>query len=102
MSEAIRVRNLEVRRGAREVLCNLSFSANFGDIVAVLGPNGAGKSTLLKALLGIVPSNGEVLLAGVALANLKPAARAQRVAYVPQRSELNVALRVESVIAQGR
>jgi iron complex transport system ATP-binding protein len=102
MSEALCVRHLQVRRGQRDVLCDISFNADFGSITAVLGPNGAGKSTLLKAVLGIVPSSGEIVLAGEALASLNSAARARRVAYVPQRSELNVALSVESVVAQGR
>ena len=31
-----------------------------GDCVAIIGPNGAGKTVLLKALLGLVPYQGEI------------------------------------------
>jgi zinc/manganese transport system ATP-binding protein len=50
-------------------------------LTAVIGPNGAGKSSLLKALAGIVrPAAGEVICA---------AAARHRLAYLPQRDELD-------------
>ena len=33
-------------------------------LTVILGPNGAGKTTLLKALAGLIPRQGEVLLNG--------------------------------------
>ena len=52
---------------------------------SLVGPNGAGKSTLLKCLDGILaPTHGEVFLDG------KPVLRpSPRVAYVPQRSDVD-------------
>ena len=47
---------LTVRRGAREIVREVSFSLRAGEIVALLGPNGAGKSTLLDALAGALPA----------------------------------------------
>ncbi|MEL7475094.1 MAG: metal ABC transporter ATP-binding protein, partial [Cyanobacteria bacterium J06555_12] len=47
--------------------------------------NGAGKSTLLKAMLGLVPTNtGHVLFNGRPLLRQR-----RRVAYVPQRSQID-------------
>ena len=50
--------------------CNLAFSQ--GEMVAVVGKSGSGKSTLLK-LLGTleVPDEGEILLEGESILNLK-------------------------------
>lgn len=54
------VKNLTVAFGDRTVVDRVSFSMERGDIFAVIGPNGSGKTTLLKAILGLVPSTGEV------------------------------------------
>jgi branched-chain amino acid transport system ATP-binding protein len=35
-----------------------------GQIVTVIGPNGAGKTTMLSAIMGLLPSKGEVSLQG--------------------------------------
>ncbi len=41
-----------------------AFAAAPGDVVAVIGPNGAGKTTLLRALAGLVPVEGSVVVSG--------------------------------------
>ncbi len=38
-----------------------------GEVVALLGPNGAGKTTALRALAGLAPNEGSMVLDGVAL-----------------------------------
>jgi manganese/iron transport system ATP-binding protein len=56
-----------------------------GESVALLGPNGAGKSTLIKAILGLLPvTSGQVQFAGRPVAQCR-----QRIAYVPQRSQID-------------
>ncbi|NJO42893.1 MAG: metal ABC transporter ATP-binding protein [Cyanobacteria bacterium RU_5_0] len=56
-----------------------------GELVGLIGPNGAGKSTLIKAILGLVPvHSGRVLFEGIPLQHQR-----QRVAYVPQRSQID-------------
>ena len=68
-----------------EVLHNISFDINKGDVIAVLGHNGAGKSTLVKHALGLLkPTQGEVLLQGVPSNKNTVAHAAQTVGYVFQ------------------
>ncbi|PIE23930.1 MAG: hypothetical protein CSA62_05935 [Planctomycetota bacterium] len=60
-------------RGRFEVLHDLSFDAQRGEIVGVVGPNGSGKSSLFRSLLGLEAARGDVRLLG-----LRPGARELR------------------------
>jgi iron complex transport system ATP-binding protein len=102
MPEALTAQAVSVRRGMRVVLTDITFEVRHGSLLAITGPNGAGKTTLLKALLGIVPSSGQIRVGGVALAGLDPRSRARLVAYVPQRSELLAGISVYDAVAQAR
>jgi iron complex transport system ATP-binding protein len=48
------------RDAARDVVRDVSFSIDDGELVALLGPNGCGKTTLLRAALGLVPATGTI------------------------------------------
>jgi zinc/manganese transport system ATP-binding protein len=79
--EGISVRNLSVRYGDRYAFESLTGNFAPASLTAVVGPNGAGKSSLLKALAGILrPAAGEVTCAAV---------ERHRLAYLPQRDELD-------------
>ena len=54
------VNDLHAGYGRAEVLHGLSLKAKASSVVTVIGPNGAGKSTLLNALMGVLPSRGQV------------------------------------------
>ena len=69
----------------RQILRDISFSAQSGDFVAVLGSNGAGKSTLLKCFDHILrPQSGSVLVDGTDLLSLSLSELARQVAFVAQ------------------
>jgi len=55
--------NLTVAYGDDVVLKNVEIDIQKGDKIGVFGGNGEGKSTLIKALLGQIPSTGELWLA---------------------------------------
>ena len=52
------VSNVTLRRGAREVLRGVSFSADRGQIVALMGHSGSGKTTMLRIITGLEPFDG--------------------------------------------
>jgi branched-chain amino acid transport system ATP-binding protein len=59
----LRIANLTVERGGREVVRDLTIEIPNGQVTALLGPNGAGKSTLVLAVGGVLkPKAGSVLL----------------------------------------
>jgi zinc transport system ATP-binding protein len=70
----LEVKNLSVTLNNEEILKNLSFEVYEDEVLAILGPNGGGKTTLLRALLNIVPYNGEIKWKE----NIK-------IGYIPQR-----------------
>lgn len=73
----LEVKNLRVVYGREEVLRDISFSLEKGETLAVLGPNGSGKTTLFKALLGVIPYEGEVSVS-----------KDSRIGYVPQKLDI--------------
>ncbi|HYK97148.1 MAG TPA: ABC transporter ATP-binding protein [Candidatus Acidoferrales bacterium] len=56
-----------IRASAGAFAVDATFAAVAGQTVAILGPNGAGKTTLIRAIAGLVPASGRVVLDGVAL-----------------------------------
>jgi ABC-2 type transport system ATP-binding protein len=51
--------------GRKEVIRDIHFSINPGELVGLIGPNGAGKSTTIKAILGLLADfSGEVSFGG--------------------------------------
>lgn len=86
----------------RPVLRSVSLTLEPGAITAIAGPNGAGKSTLLRLLLGLEhPWSGSITLDGRRISGLGHAARARRMAYVPQRTSLAFAFTVRQFVALG-
>ena len=63
--EILKVDKLCKKIGKREILKDVSFTINKGDILAFTGPNGAGKTTTIKCILGLQKiSSGHVYING--------------------------------------
>ncbi|MEO8538909.1 MAG: metal ABC transporter ATP-binding protein [bacterium] len=94
------ITQLSVSYGANAALSAVTASIPGGTVVGLIGPNGSGKSTLLKAVAGVIrPSTGEIRLGGEPIR-----ARASRVAFVPQREEVNwdFPVTARDVVVMGR
>jgi ABC-2 type transport system ATP-binding protein len=61
----IEARGLTRRFGGREVVREVSFRVEPGEVVGFLGPNGAGKTTTMRMLLGLLrPDGGDAVVDG--------------------------------------
>lgn len=98
----IRLENVGVALGKRNVVRSASASFAPGTLTGIVGPNGAGKSTLARAMLALVPHNGRILVDDAEVATMPRAALARRVAYLPQGQTLHWPLTVERLVELGR
>lgn len=61
----LQIRHISKKFDEKEVLKDISFQADNGEIISILGPSGCGKTTLLNIILGILqPTGGEILFDG--------------------------------------
>ena len=65
MDALIQARAVGLRFGRKQALDDLSFDVPKGRVVGLLGHNGAGKTTLMKALVGLLPVDGQLSVLGL-------------------------------------
>lgn len=95
----LEVKNLHVNYRETCILNNLNFKATCNHLIALTGKNGAGKSSLLKAIVGLIPSEGDILW------SKKPTKEcAYEISYLSQRSDVdwNFPITVKGFIETGR
>ena len=69
----------------KQILSNVSFKVNKGDMVSIVGRNGAGKSTISKLICGFFkPTSGQILFDGEDLENKTIKERSQKIGFVMQ------------------
>ncbi|NLG56692.1 MAG: ABC transporter ATP-binding protein [Rhodococcus sp.] len=101
-TSAIRCAHVSVTRGPRRVIDNVDCVVQPGEWVSLVGPNGSGKTTLLHALAGLIPSTGDINIAGVDPAATKRRAMARVVALMPQRPTVPEGVSVRELVGLGR
>ncbi len=73
----LEVNNLYLSFGGLQVLHDVSFSVNSGEIYAIIGPNGAGKTSILNCLGGFYhQQKGEIFFDGNNISHISPDRRA--------------------------
>lgn len=97
------IKNIDVFYGDVQVIWNVSFNVNKGEIVALIGANGAGKSTILKTISGIIrPKKGEILFENKPIYKVDPFKLiALGIAHVPEARRLFVEMTVEENLDMG-
>ncbi len=71
----------------RQILDDINFSLNSGEIIGLLGPNGAGKSSIFNLLIGLIkPNFGKIIIENEFVNSYPIYTRARRykIGYVPQ------------------
>ncbi len=87
INSIIEFENISLSYGNRQILENINFKINEGQIFGMLGPNGVGKSTIFNLITGLItPGSGKIKIAGEDVTNYPVYMRAKtfKVGYVPQ------------------
>ncbi len=97
-SSAISLKRISKRYGPKEIIHNLSFDVEPGEIVGFLGPNGAGKTTTMKMIAGTsTATSGTVRVAGFDMAT-QPEEGTKRLGYLPEHPPLYDILKVSGFL----
>jgi branched-chain amino acid transport system ATP-binding protein len=99
----LNVSGIDVFYGDLQVLWDVSFEVNEGEILVLVGANGAGKSTTLKAISGLLkPQRGSIEFQGSRLDQLPPdKVIGQGVVHVPEARRLFREMTVEENLIMG-
>ncbi len=97
------IEDITIKYHACEVVKNITFNLQAGEIVALLGANGAGKTTLLRSLNATLPiADGRILLDNKDLRNFSRREIAQNIAVVAQENETKFPIKVLEFVLGGR
>jgi zinc transport system ATP-binding protein len=82
------IKNIHVSFNHKEIIKDLSFELDEGEVLTIIGPNGSGKTTLLKAILGIIPVKAGVIRV-FGKKDIGDLDAERLIAYIPQRMEVD-------------
>ena len=83
----IRLDKISLSFGKRQILENINFDINKGEILGMLGPNGVGKSTIFNLITGLIkPDYGSIIINGENVLKYPISERTTKfkIGYVPQ------------------
>ena len=99
----LRVDSLSWSFGNTEVLRDLSFAVQPGEVLGVAGPNGCGKTTLVRLAMGLLPTpRNRVFVYGRNVTHWDRRGLAQQIAYVPQFFDRTFAFTTYDSVLMGR
>ncbi len=94
MSELLRIENLHVSVGEKELLHGINLTVNSGEVHAIMGVNGSGKSTLLHTVMGnpaYTVTEGHIFFRGEDITDLTTDKRARKGIFLSCQSPVSVA-----------
>lgn len=100
MANTLTIEHLRKVYGKREVVKDISFSMQGGQIIGLLGPNGAGKTTTFYMIVGFIANNGgKIAVNGIDITDMPMYKRARMgISYLPQEPSIFRKLSVEDNI----
>ena len=79
MTKLVSLKAVSLQRNDRQLLRDISFELNKGEIITLIGPNGAGKTTLVNIVLGLLKPDSGIVTRAPSL----------RFGYMPQKLHLD-------------
>lgn len=102
MRGLLNIDNVRVSYGRKNIIPDVSFSIEAGELCALLGLNGSGKTTLLRAVCGLSKlDQGSIDVNGKLLNPMKEQERARLLSYIPQRSSNMEGFSILDVVLMG-
>lgn len=99
----LEIKNLNFAYGDTTILNGINFSIKQGEIFCIFGPNGCGKTTMLDCILGLHKVHqGEILIEGKNINDMKIEEMARKVSYVPQKHQHTFGYSVLEMVLMGR
>ena len=80
----VSLKNVSINYGNYKVLDTVNLEIFTNDFIGIIGPNGGGKTTLIKAILGMIPYEGEIIISD----SLRGSGHTQ-IGYMPQISSFD-------------
>ena len=83
----VKIEKISLSYGKRQILDDISFNINQGEILGLLGPNGAGKSSIFNLITGLIkPDYGKIIFNKTDATNYPIYLRTEKfkIGYVPQ------------------
>lgn len=103
-SPALRVKNVSLSIGEKQLVKQANLTVQQGQFTALLGPNGAGKSSLLKLICGDLTSpqdNQQIDIFSRPRKQWPTHTLAKHLAVLPQHSQLSFAFSAQEVVSLG-
>lgn len=85
-----------------DVIKDISFTLNYGENLCIIGPNGCGKTTLIKAISGLIPNKGQILIDNKDMGKMKRREIASKIAVMSQLSNIFFSYTVYETVLLGR
>ncbi len=102
MNTVLEISDLSVAYRGIVAVNSVGLTVEAGTIATVIGPNGAGKSTMLNAVMGVLPSRGDIRFDGASLGGYGVEARVRAgMSLVPEKRELFSTMSVEDNLRLG-
>lgn len=97
----LKVSNFSVFHSNKKIIKEVSFSLEYGQLVALLGLNGSGKTTLMKGICSLLKSQGNCDIDGCSIYEMTNKEKGKIISYIPQRSGLNFSISIMDVVLMG-
>ena len=95
------VNNLSAGYNGTNIIKNISFSVDSGQIIGILGANGCGKTTLIKSLANLLPHTGNCQIDTITVESISPKELARLCGYIPQNNSISLDLTLFDVVMMG-
>jgi peptide/nickel transport system ATP-binding protein len=98
---ALETRELGVRFGPVAAVDRVSISVPAGRVLGLVGESGSGKSTIARAIVGLVPAAGRVLVGGADVSSLPAGRRRVQLVFQDPYASLNPRMTVGETLAEA-